>query len=352
MDSQPRTCAGDAGGSAFGRFPGQSRSAAFECARPRGLAGDGGCARPPAAGPDENAFDRLAADYAAIYLTAAYGASPCESAWIDEDHLVCQDAMFQLREIYLSAGLAAADWRRRSDDHLVLQLAYLSHAARSAETVAEWRSIARFMDEHLLRWLPDFAARVSCRCESAFYAGLAVLTHAWCDEFRDLLAAQLGEPRPGREEVELRMKPSRATESAPIAFRAGCRADRVSRYWQCATACFSSCSWASKLRKRQCPSRSTTAAASARSRRTPPAPDAAMPARATRLRSPAACPLSMPGTAMAAAFVCRLARSGPLLARVRRSHAAKPRSSPPASVSHRSGRTACCHVCMRLAPRT
>lgn len=169
----------------------------------------------------EQAFDQLAADYAAIYLTAAYGVSPCESAWFDDDHLVFQDAMFQLRDIYRLAGLGAADWRRRSEDHLVLQLAYISHAVRSAVNVDDWRGIARVMDEHLLRWLPEFAARIAHRCETAFYAGLAVLTIAWCDEFRDLIAAQLGEPRPSHEEIELRLKPARQADAMPLNFMPG-----------------------------------------------------------------------------------------------------------------------------------
>jgi TorA maturation chaperone TorD len=169
----------------------------------------------------EQAFDQLAADYAAIYLTAAYGVSPCESAWFDDDHLVCQDAMFQLREIYRAAGLCAADWRRRPDDHLVLQLAYISHAVRSVKNLDDWRGIARVMDEHLLRWLPEFAARIAHRCETAFYAGLAVLTIAWCDEFRDLIAAQLDEPRPSREEIELRLQPARHADAVPLNFMPG-----------------------------------------------------------------------------------------------------------------------------------
>jgi TorA maturation chaperone TorD len=171
--------------------------------------------------PDRAELDGLDADFAAIYLTAAYGVSPCESTWIDEDHLVCQEAMFQLRGIYQAAGLAAKDWRRRSDDHLVLQLAYIAHALRCAAGVEDWRSIGKIMDEHLLRWLPDFASRTAMRCETAFYAGLAVLTNAWCEEFRDLLADALGEPRPSREEVELRMKPAAAVQAVPVAFMPG-----------------------------------------------------------------------------------------------------------------------------------
>lgn len=170
---------------------------------------------------DATEIDHLAADYAAIYLVSSYGASPCESTWIDEDHLLCQGTMFQLREIYRAAGLAAADWRRRPDDHLVLQFAYLAHAMRHAGNNDDWRAIARMMDEHLFRWLPDFCQRIATRCATPFYAGLAMVTNEWAEGLRNLLAARLGEPRPSREEIELRLKPPPVVPTAPVAFVPG-----------------------------------------------------------------------------------------------------------------------------------
>jgi TorA maturation chaperone TorD len=170
---------------------------------------------------DAAMLDRLAADYAAIYLTGAYGASPCESVWLDDDHLACQAPMFALRKLYAEAGLAAADWRKRPDDHLVLQLLYLAHALRRVEGPDELRRLAAMMDEHLLRWLPDFAECVSARCEQPFFAVLAGLTFVWCEQLRDLLAERLVEPRPTREEIEARARPSRHAESAPLAYMPG-----------------------------------------------------------------------------------------------------------------------------------
>lgn len=172
----------------------------------------------PIGAPD---LDALAADFAAIYLTAAYGASPCESAWTDEDHLLCQDSMFQLRAIYRASGLAAKDWRRRPDDHLVLQLAYLAHAMRQARQLDHWRTLAKVMDEHLLRWLPDFSRRVAARCATPFYAGLVLVTHEWVDGLRDLLAERLAEPRPTPEEIELRFKVQQPSCPVPQAFVPG-----------------------------------------------------------------------------------------------------------------------------------
>lgn len=170
---------------------------------------------------DAERLDRLAADYAAIYLTGAYGASPCESVWLDDDHLACQAPMFDLREIYAAAGLAAENWRRRPDDHLVLQLLYVAHALRQANDAAALRGLASMLDQHLLRWLPDFAARVSDRCEHPFFAVLAGLTFLWCEQLRDLLAECLAEPRPAREAIEVRHGPQQQAETVPLAYLPG-----------------------------------------------------------------------------------------------------------------------------------
>lgn len=171
-----------------------------------------------------DARDILASEYAAIYLTGAYGVSPYESVWTDDDHLVCQEAMFQWRDLHAAAGLAVVDWRHRPDDHLVLQLLYLAKQVRSAtavEGLAPWRHLAQVLDEHTLRWLPDFSSRVAARSDSLFYIGLAVLTTAWLEMLRDLIAAQLGEPRPSREEVEERLRPPRPVVAEPIVFIPG-----------------------------------------------------------------------------------------------------------------------------------
>lgn len=166
-------------------------------------------------------LDDLAADYAAIYLTGACGASPCESVWLDDDHLACQAPMFALRDIYAAAGLAAADWRRRPDDHLVLQLLYIAHALRQAADREALGKLARMMDEHLLRWLPDFADRVAGRCATPFYAVLQRLTLLWCERLRDVLAERVGEPRPAREAIERRLEPARDGEAAPLSYMPG-----------------------------------------------------------------------------------------------------------------------------------
>jgi TorA maturation chaperone TorD len=48
----------------------------------------------------------------------------------------------------------------------------------------------RFIDEHLMQWLPRFAQRVTQRASTRFYAALAVLTLKTCSNLRQTLGGQ------------------------------------------------------------------------------------------------------------------------------------------------------------------
>jgi TorA maturation chaperone TorD len=154
---------------------------------------------------DEAERDELAADFASIYLTHGIGASPCESVWLDEDGLAMQEPMFEVRHAYARRGLQAPDWRKRPDDHLVFQLHFIA-ALLEFDDDAALAEAARFIDEHTLRWLPDFAGRVAQRAATPFYAALAMLTSSYLDELRDVIAQILDEPRPTAEEIERRTR--------------------------------------------------------------------------------------------------------------------------------------------------
>jgi putative dimethyl sulfoxide reductase chaperone len=175
------------------------------------------------AAPDAAFLDDLAADFAAIYLTGALGASPYESYWLSDDHLICQDAMFDMRALYAGAGLAVPDWRMRADDHLIFQLHFLARLLAKADKDDDWRSLATFLDYHLLRWLPDFASRVASRCDTPFYAALALLTNVWCQLLRSLIEQHLGEARLTAEAIEEQLSSRRIAEvkEVPIHFVPG-----------------------------------------------------------------------------------------------------------------------------------
>jgi TorA maturation chaperone TorD len=152
-------------------------------------------------------LDILAAEYADIYLNHSFGASPCESVWLDDDHLIMQVPMFQVRGWYQRYGLAVEDWRKRTDDHLVNELQFIAHLLNPRAGDQGLADACQFMDEHVLRWIGDFAHRVGSRASTRFYAGLAELTAAYLEELRDILATVTGTPVPSAEEIEERMRP-------------------------------------------------------------------------------------------------------------------------------------------------
>jgi len=136
--------------------------------------------------PDPAALDALAADYADIYLIHSLHASPYESVWLDEDHLERQAPMFQVRAWYRRYGLAVADWHRHPEDHLVFQLRFIAFLCERGDP--RWhQEMAQFMENHLMRWLGDFAERVANRCSSSYFAGVALLTHGYCETLVRLL---------------------------------------------------------------------------------------------------------------------------------------------------------------------
>jgi TorA maturation chaperone TorD len=145
----------------------------------RALAGG---ARDDSGLPFTNA-DQLAADYAGIYLTHALRASPHESVWRDEDHLMLQGPTFSVREFYRRHGMQVSDWRQRADDHLTHELQFVALLLERGQL----REAARFLKTHLMTWLPQFAARVGQRADTPFYAALAALTLSACESCRDSL---------------------------------------------------------------------------------------------------------------------------------------------------------------------
>ena len=155
---------------------------------------------------DQAALDALAADYADIYLTYKLRVSPCESVWLDEDGLIMQEPMFQIREWYERYGLAAQNWRERTDDHLVLQLQFRQPPARRPAKDAGSCARRRASSTSTCcagSWTSPSGSPAAAG--TPFYAGLAALTAMYVEELRDLLAELLGEPRPSAEDIEERM---------------------------------------------------------------------------------------------------------------------------------------------------
>jgi TorA maturation chaperone TorD len=129
--------------------------------------------------------------------------------------------MFQVRSWFEKYNLEIHNWRIRPDDHLVYQLQFIAHLIQKGSGLETLSEASTFMDEHLLRWLHKFALRVSQRCDTAYFASVAVLTASYCEELRSLLAEILQQPRPSEKEIEERMQPTRQSDAVPVKFVPG-----------------------------------------------------------------------------------------------------------------------------------
>ena len=89
-----------------------------------------------------------------------------------------QGPTFAVREFYQRHDVQAPDWRAMSDDHITHELQFVALLLERGEE----REAARFLKQHLMAWLPDFAQRVGQRAETPFYAALAALTLAACEQ--------------------------------------------------------------------------------------------------------------------------------------------------------------------------
>lgn len=138
--------------------------------------------------------DRLAAEFADIYLTFGKRVAPDESYWLTEDHIERQEPMFAVRDWYAHYGVRAADWRKLADDHLVNELSFIATLLRHGREHA-LLDAGRFMDRHLLRWSQEFFAGVAERTEAQFYAGLALVSQALLLAVRQHLEHLTGEAR-------------------------------------------------------------------------------------------------------------------------------------------------------------
>lgn len=145
---------------------------------------------------DADVIDELGAQFADVYLRHTYRASPCESVWTSEDGLERQEAMFKAEQWYRRHNLRLDDWAQRPADHLVIELRFLSFLADEAKDVDGLIEVARFLDEHPLRWLDRLATTLDKYQAPPIYVALARLTAAWAEEARTHLTSMTGLERP------------------------------------------------------------------------------------------------------------------------------------------------------------
>lgn len=107
-------------------------------------------------------------------------APPWESVYTNKKRLLFQESTLKVRNIYRAQGLLPALYPHVADDHISLELDYLSHLAQQALNSFEEeredtyiKSIVAsrtFIAEHLSQWIDPFASDISTWKDDSLYA--------------------------------------------------------------------------------------------------------------------------------------------------------------------------------------
>jgi len=134
----------------------------------------------------ENA-ETIEQDYIRLFIgTQRVLAPPWESVYRSEWRLVMQKSAYEVHAAYLEAGFGQKGSQKEPDDHIGLELEFLSRLSlRAAESLEQHRTEEatrdmmlrqRFLEEHLLAWISPFVDDVQKYAETSFWKYVARLT--------------------------------------------------------------------------------------------------------------------------------------------------------------------------------
>lgn len=132
-------------------------------------------------------LEDLLVDYTRLFLGPIDAvARPYGSVWLGSESTLMQNSTMAVLALYAEGGFEIDDDFHDLPDHVAAELEFLylvtfrqnqARAAGDAEALATMAALrARFLDEHLGRWVASFAAAMRSGAETAFYRDLAVLT--------------------------------------------------------------------------------------------------------------------------------------------------------------------------------
>ena len=150
----------------------------------------------------------LAAEYTALFLNAGKRpVYPFESVYTSTEKLLMQRAYDEVLKEYRRAGLERAASFNEPEDHIALELEFMSNlcrrtieALRSGNKAAalealQWQK--DFLNKHLLVWIPQFCRDVEKSTQSDFYQAIALLTVELLKSEQETIPALVAEIQAG-----------------------------------------------------------------------------------------------------------------------------------------------------------
>ena len=118
-------------------------------------------------------------------------AQPWESVYTSHRGLLFQETTLEVRNFYRSFGCIPAEYPHVADDHVALECGFMAVLARRAsEALASGNTQdveqlldgeRRFLTEHMLKWLPQFAEAIAARPGDSIYQHAVCALAAICE---------------------------------------------------------------------------------------------------------------------------------------------------------------------------
>ncbi len=156
----------------------------------------------------EQAFMDLRIDYTHMFVGIAKVLVPVwESVYFNTERMIFQKETLQVRNWYRRYKLEPEKLHQEPDDHIGLELAFVSHLAQLAlesldqkdETAFQQLLEAQrdFLNDHLLRWAFQWVSLVDEHAKTDFYRGIGHLVEGALIEAAQLVGAKVPEELAG-----------------------------------------------------------------------------------------------------------------------------------------------------------
>lgn len=127
-------------------------------------------------------------DYMRLFaITERLPLAPWESFYGNDERLLFQESMLDVRNWYARFGLELVNAHHEPDDHIGLELLFVAHLAQMGlQAVQEGNALNLeqalaaqhgFLTRHLLRWGPHWCEQMVQHAHTDYYRGLALVVH-------------------------------------------------------------------------------------------------------------------------------------------------------------------------------
>lgn len=143
----------------------------------------------------EEMFDALRSDYTRLFIGPGQPlAPPWESVHVNRTGLTFQAETLDVRRWYARSGLEFEKLHNEPDDHIGVELAFVSALASRAMDLLSHENITRtmdglrgFADQHLLKWAPAWCRKSAEVAETDLYKGTLKMTEGCLNDLAELL---------------------------------------------------------------------------------------------------------------------------------------------------------------------